>query len=83
MIESLEYGIPFITNLDGKLSKIIDSYKNGIYIEPKNEKDLSKYLDIIKDKNLRKNFQLMQKSHSKLYNFHNIYDKLINEIIDM
>ena len=84
VIESLEYGIPFITNLDGKLSKLIFSYQNGIYIDTTNEKDLSIYDSIIKDKNLRKKFSInAKKSHSKLYNFHNIYDKLINEIVDM
>ena len=57
----LEYGVPFITNLDGKLSKLIFSYQNGIYIDPTNEKDLSIYDSIIKDKNLRKQFSINAK----------------------
>ena len=84
VIESLEYGVPFITNLDGKLKNLIDTFNNGIYIEPKNDKEFSRYLSIIRDKYIRKQFSInAKKSHSKLYNFHNVYDKLINEIIDM
>lgn len=84
VIESLENGTPFITNLDGKLKNMIDKYKNGIYIPEHNKKFLSQYINLIKDHTYRdKLSNNASRSFEKLFNFDRAYDRLNEEILRM
>ena len=84
IIESLENGTPFITNLDGKLSKMICTRKNGIYIPGKNKKFIKRFIKLIKDNNYQKRLSInANKSYAELFDFENNYEKLINNLISM
>ena len=77
VIESLENGIPFITNTKGELKKLIAQHNNGIFLED-NYKDLYKLKRMINDEEflrvIRKN---AKKSYEDLFDFKKTYQKII------
>ncbi len=83
VIESLENGVPFITNTDGELKRLIEKYSNGIYLN-KNFKDFYKIEKLIEDKKynqfLRKN---SLNSFENLFNFEKTYQKIILNLKNM
>ncbi len=84
IIESLENGIPFITSIDGTLKKIIDEYKNGIFIKNEEDIDISQIERLLNDNNYLKNIKNnCKKSYEKLFNFEKTFDKIIDNIIEM
>tara|TARA_X000000950_G_C13918946_1_gene662375 strand:+ start:1340 stop:2518 length:1179 start_codon:yes stop_codon:yes gene_type:complete len=84
IIESLENGTPFITNLDGKLKEMIKIYKNGIHIPKLNYKHLSTFINLIEDNTFKNKLSNnAARSYENLFNFHKAYDKLKEEILNM
>ena len=84
IIESLENGIPFITSIDGTLKRIIDEYKNGIFIKNEEDIDISQIERLLNDNNYLKNIKNnCKKSYEKLFNFEKTFDKIIENIIEM
>ena len=84
IIESLENGTPFITNLDGKLYEMTHLRGNGIYIPGKNKKFIKRFIRLIKDDNYQKRLSINAiKSYQELFDFENNYERLINNLINM
>jgi len=80
VIESLENGIPFITNTKGELKNLIVLYNNGIFLED-NYKDFYKLKRILKDKEYLKEIQMnAKKSYDNLFDFKKTYQKIIFEL---
>ena len=77
VIESLENSVPFITNTQGELKKMIEEFDNGIFLD-KDLKDIKKISNLIEDKeflnNLKKN---SFNSYQELFNFEKTYQKII------
>ena len=77
VIESLENGIPFITNTKGELKNLIEQHNNGIFLED-HHKDFYKLKRILNDKEylkvIRKN---AKKSYEDLFDFKKTYQKII------
>ena len=77
VIESLENSVPFITNTQGELKKMIEEFDNGIFLD-KDLKDIKKISNLIEDKeflnNLKKN---SFNSYQELFNFEKTYRKII------
>ena len=82
VIESLENGIPFITNTKGEIKNLIELYNNGIFLEDQ-KKDFYKLKRILNDKEylkmIRKN---ARKSYRDLFDFKKTYQKIILKLID-
>lgn len=84
VIESLENGVPFITNLRGKLEKMVNFHKNGIFISELNQKGLNNYLKLIKEENFKKDLiKNAKKSYIELFEYNKFYNKLVKEICEM
>ncbi len=77
VIESLENSVPFITNTQGELKKMIEEFDNGIFLD-NDLKDIKKISNLIEDKeflnNLKKN---SFNSYQELFNFEKTYQKII------
>lgn len=84
IIESLENSTPFITTLDGKLKTIIEKYNNGIFIPNEDPINISKFQEILDDKDylsiLRKNAKI---SYEKLFNFDKTYGQIEKILINI
>ena len=84
IIESLENNTPFITTLDGKLKSMIEEYNNGVFIRNQQNIDITKYQQIINDKDFQKNLSKnSEKSFKKLFDFNKTFDKIIENLISM
>ena len=84
VIESLENNIPFITNLDGKLSDMIRERENGIYIPNNDKKFIKFFVKLIEDSNYQKKLSKnAKKSYKDLFDFESNYETLINNLINM
>ena len=77
VIESLENSVPFITNTQGELKKMIDQYDNGIFLD-KGLNDIEKILNLIENKvflnNLKRN---SFNSYEALFDFEKTFKKII------
>lgn len=81
IIESLEYGVPFITDTEGEMKEIIKKYKNGIFIK---NKDFSEIIQLIENKDFLSKIKINAlNSHEILFNFEENYGNIINEIINL
>ena len=77
VIESLENGIPFITNTKGELKKLIENFDNGIYLD-KNMKNFYKIKKLIEEKEYREKLRLNSiNSYQELFDFDNTYQEII------
>ena len=77
VIESLEYGIPFITGTKGELKNLIKDYNNGIFLN-QDIQDFNKLIRIINDKNYQKILRMNAKrSYKILFDFKRTYQKII------
>ena len=77
VIESLENGIPFITNTEGELKKLIENFDNGIFLD-KNMKNFYKIEKLIEEKEYRKKLRLNSiYSYQELFDFDNTYQEII------
>ena len=77
VIESLENGIPFITNTKGELKNLIDNYNNGIFLKDPH-KDFFKLKRILYDKEYLRVIRInAKKSYSDLFDFKKTYQKII------
>ena len=77
VIESLENGIPFITNTEGELKKLIENFDNGIYLD-KNMKNFYKIKKLIEEKEYREKLRLNSiNSYQELFDFDNTYQEII------
>ena len=83
IIESLENGTPFITNLEGKLKNMIEKSSNGIFMNG-SENSLLSYHKLINDNNYQKELSLnARKSYEDLFDFENSYISLMNNLINI
>ena len=77
VIESLENSVPFITNTQGELKKMIEEFDNGIFLD-KDLKDIEKISSLIENKEFLNNLQRNSfKSFEALFNFEKTYQKII------
>ena len=77
VIESLENSVPFITNTQGELKKMIEEFDNGIFLD-KDLKDIEKISSLIENKEFLNNLQRNSfKSYEALFNFEKTYQKII------
>lgn len=84
IIEGLENSVPYITNLEGNLKDMINTWNNGIFIPYADNKYLYKYLNLINDHNYQKTLSKnARKSYQELFNFSKAYDRLVKEILYM
>ena len=66
VIESLENGIPFITNTEGELKNLIENFDNGIFLD-KNMKNFYKIKKLIEEKEYREKTSLkLNKSYQRV-----------------
>jgi glycosyltransferase involved in cell wall biosynthesis len=77
VIESLENSVPFITNTEGELRKLIEVFDNGIFLE-KDLKNIEKISNLIENKELLNNLKRNSfNSYQELFNFEKTYQKII------
>ena len=77
VIESLENGIPFITNTEGEMKRLIENYANGIFLD-KNMKNFYKIKKLVEDKEYREKLRVNSiNSYRALFDFENTYQEII------
>ncbi len=77
VIESLENSVPFITNTEGELKKMIKEFDNGIFLD-KDLNGIEKILDLIENKEFLNNLKRNSfNSYQELFNFEKTYKKII------
>ncbi len=77
VIESLENSVPFITNTQGELKKMIEEFDNGIFLD-KDLKGIEKISYLIENKEFLNNLKRNSfNSYQELFNFEKTYQKII------
>ena len=80
VIESLESGIPFITNTEGELKRLIENYENGIYVD-KNMKNFYKIKKLVEEEEYREKLRINSiKSYRELFDFDKTYQEIITNL---
>tara|TARA_Y100001970_G_scaffold294300_1_gene450092 strand:+ start:10665 stop:11924 length:1260 start_codon:yes stop_codon:yes gene_type:complete len=83
VIESLENGVPFITNLDGSLRRMILNKNNGIYIPDNNYDQIINYFNFLDDPDLLNELKSNAiKSYKELFDYDLTYNNIIKNLIN-